>query len=89
MTSLPPAFSGIEVTAQYETERAQFSWIEVTFKNPQLQVRASPEHVVVTRNRKNSAYKWKETLFSVTPRYAPAWVSLGLPQAGYLSGHIS
>uniref|UniRef100_A0A452V3W1 Inter-alpha-trypsin inhibitor heavy chain 4 n=1 Tax=Ursus maritimus TaxID=29073 RepID=A0A452V3W1_URSMA len=67
LTSLPPAFSGIEVTAQYETERAQFSWIEVTFKNPQLQVRASPEHVVVTRNRKNSAYKWKETLFSVTP----------------------
>uniref|UniRef100_A0A452V3Q9 Inter-alpha-trypsin inhibitor heavy chain 4 n=1 Tax=Ursus maritimus TaxID=29073 RepID=A0A452V3Q9_URSMA len=67
MNLLSDPDQGIEVTAQYETERAQFSWIEVTFKNPQLQVRASPEHVVVTRNRKNSAYKWKETLFSVTP----------------------
>ncbi|XP_011222924.1 inter-alpha-trypsin inhibitor heavy chain H4 isoform X2 [Ailuropoda melanoleuca] len=67
MNLLADPDQGIEVTAQYETERAQFSWIKVTFKNPQLQVRASPEHVVVTRNRKNSAYKWKETLFSVTP----------------------
>ncbi|XP_025311926.2 inter-alpha-trypsin inhibitor heavy chain H4 isoform X2 [Canis lupus baileyi] len=58
---------GIEVTGQYETEKAQFSWIEVTLKNLQLQVRASPEHVVVTQNRRNSAYKWKETLFSMMP----------------------
>lgn len=68
LTSLLLALSGVEVTGQYETEKAQFSWIEVTLKNPQLQVRASPEHVVVTRNRRNSAYKWKETLFSVIPR---------------------
>ncbi|XP_068414692.1 inter-alpha-trypsin inhibitor heavy chain H4 isoform X2 [Eschrichtius robustus] len=58
---------GIEVTGHYETEKAHFSWIEVTFKKPQLQVRASPEHVVVTRNRRSSAYKWKKTLYSVMP----------------------
>lgn len=67
MNLLSDPDQGVEVTGQYETEKAQFSWIEVTFKNPQLQVRASPEHVVVTRNRRNSAYKWKEMLFSVTP----------------------
>ncbi|XP_008053179.1 inter-alpha-trypsin inhibitor heavy chain H4 [Carlito syrichta] len=58
---------GVEVTGQYETKKAGFSWIEVTFKNPQLQVHASPEHVVVTRDRRNSVYKWKETLFLVMP----------------------
>uniref|UniRef100_A0A8C0HYF8 Inter-alpha-trypsin inhibitor heavy chain 4 n=1 Tax=Balaenoptera musculus TaxID=9771 RepID=A0A8C0HYF8_BALMU len=58
---------GIEVTGHYETEKAHFSWIEVTFEKPQLQVRASPEHVVVTRNRRSSAYKWKKTLYSVMP----------------------
>lgn len=80
LTSLPPALSGIEVTAQYKTEKDQFSWIKVTFKNPELQVHAFSEHVVVTRNRRNSAYKWKETLFSVIPGYV--W-------AGSLSGHMS
>ncbi|KAB0364576.1 hypothetical protein FD754_008732 [Muntiacus muntjak] len=58
---------GVEVTGHYETAKARFSWIEVTFENPQLQVHASPEHVVMTRNRRNSAYKWKETLYSVMP----------------------
>nr|XP_058931958.1 inter-alpha-trypsin inhibitor heavy chain H4 isoform X2 [Kogia breviceps] len=58
---------GIEVTGHYDTEKAHFSWIEVTFKKPQLQVRASPEHVVVTRSRRSSAYKWKKTLYSVMP----------------------
>ncbi|XP_040103114.1 inter-alpha-trypsin inhibitor heavy chain H4 isoform X4 [Oryx dammah] len=58
---------GVEVTGHYETAKACFSWIEVTFKNPQLQVHASPEHVVITRNQRNSAYKWKETLYSVMP----------------------
>ncbi|XP_058423714.1 inter-alpha-trypsin inhibitor heavy chain H4 [Diceros bicornis minor] len=67
MNLLSDPDQGVEVTGQYETEKAQFSWIEVTFKNPQLQVHASPEHVVVTRNRRNSVYKWKETLFSVMP----------------------
>ncbi|XP_011813628.1 PREDICTED: inter-alpha-trypsin inhibitor heavy chain H4 isoform X1 [Colobus angolensis palliatus] len=57
----------VEVTGQYEREKAGFSWIEVTFKNPPVRVHASPEHVVVTRNRRSSAYKWKETLFSVMP----------------------
>lgn len=66
-TSLLPALSGVEVTGHYETAKACFSWIEVTFQNPQLQVHASPEHVVITRNRRNSAYKWKETLYSVMP----------------------
>ncbi|KAL2803695.1 inter-alpha-trypsin inhibitor heavy chain H4 isoform 2 precursor [Daubentonia madagascariensis] len=58
---------GVEVTGQSEEKKAGFLWIEVTFKNPQLQVRVSPEHIVVTRNRRSSAYKWKETLFSVMP----------------------
>lgn len=55
------------MTGHYETEKGHFSWIEVTFEKPQLQVRASPEHVVVTRNRRSSAYKWKKTLYSVMP----------------------
>ncbi|XP_036286781.1 inter-alpha-trypsin inhibitor heavy chain H4 [Pipistrellus kuhlii] len=58
---------GLEVTAEYNMQKAQFSWIKVTFKNPQLQVRVSPEHVVVTRGRRSSEYKWKETLFVVMP----------------------
>ncbi|KAI5174330.1 Inter-Alpha-Trypsin Inhibitor Heavy Chain H4 [Manis pentadactyla] len=58
---------GVKVTGQYEMSKAQFAWIEVTFKNPQLQVRATPEHVVVTQDKRNSAYKWKETLFLVMP----------------------
>lgn len=69
---------GVEVTGQYETEKAQFAWIEVTFKNPQLQVRASPEHVVVTRNRRSTAHKWKETLFSVIPGLKMTMDSAGL-----------
>ncbi|XP_017392471.1 inter-alpha-trypsin inhibitor heavy chain H4 isoform X1 [Cebus imitator] len=58
---------GVEVTGQSQMEKAGFSWIEVTFKNPPVRVHASPKQVVVTRNRKSSAYKWKETLFSVMP----------------------
>ncbi|XP_032268093.1 inter-alpha-trypsin inhibitor heavy chain H4 [Phoca vitulina] len=79
MNLLSDPDQGVEVTAQYETEKARFSWIEVTFKNPQLQVRAIPEHVVVTRNRRNSAYKWKEMLFSVIPG-----VKLTMDKAGLL-----
>ncbi|XP_054550606.1 inter-alpha-trypsin inhibitor heavy chain H4 isoform X2 [Talpa occidentalis] len=67
MNLLSDPDQGVEVTGDYDTQKAQFSWIEVNFKNLQLQVRASPEHVVVTRNRRSSAYKWKETLYSVTP----------------------
>uniref|UniRef100_A0A8C9Q6J4 Inter-alpha-trypsin inhibitor heavy chain 4 n=1 Tax=Spermophilus dauricus TaxID=99837 RepID=A0A8C9Q6J4_SPEDA len=67
MNLLSDPDQGIEVTGQYNTEKACFHWIEVTFKNPQVRVHASPEHVVVTRNRRNSAYKWKETLYSVLP----------------------
>uniref|UniRef100_A0A2K6TNT5 Inter-alpha-trypsin inhibitor heavy chain 4 n=1 Tax=Saimiri boliviensis boliviensis TaxID=39432 RepID=A0A2K6TNT5_SAIBB len=58
---------GVEVTGQSQMEKAGFSWIEVTFKNPPVRVHASPKQVVVTRNRRSSAYKWKETLFSVMP----------------------
>uniref|UniRef100_G3TGC9 Inter-alpha-trypsin inhibitor heavy chain 4 n=1 Tax=Loxodonta africana TaxID=9785 RepID=G3TGC9_LOXAF len=65
MNLLLDPHQGVEVTGQFE--KTQFSWIEVTFKNPQVQVRVSPEHVVVTRNQRSSAYKWKETLFSVMP----------------------
>ncbi|XP_012999368.1 inter-alpha-trypsin inhibitor heavy chain H4 isoform X2 [Cavia porcellus] len=58
---------GLEVTGEYKAEKAGFWWIKVTFKNPELQVHVSPERIVVTRNRRNSAYNWKETLFSVLP----------------------
>ncbi|XP_071465322.1 inter-alpha-trypsin inhibitor heavy chain H4 isoform X2 [Marmota flaviventris] len=67
MNLLSDPDQGIQVTGQYNTEKPCFHWIEVTFKNPQVRVHASPEHVVVTRNRRNSAYKWKETLYSVLP----------------------
>ncbi|XP_033065985.1 inter-alpha-trypsin inhibitor heavy chain H4 isoform X4 [Trachypithecus francoisi] len=66
-TTVTAQTPGVEVTGQYEREKAGFSRIEVTFKNPPVRVHASPEHVVVTRNRRSSAYKWKETLFSVMP----------------------
>uniref|UniRef100_A0A286Y5M0 Inter-alpha-trypsin inhibitor heavy chain 4 n=1 Tax=Cavia porcellus TaxID=10141 RepID=A0A286Y5M0_CAVPO len=59
--------SWLEVTGEYKAEKAGFWWIKVTFKNPELQVHVSPERIVVTRNRRNSAYNWKETLFSVLP----------------------
>ncbi|KFO25195.1 Inter-alpha-trypsin inhibitor heavy chain H4 [Fukomys damarensis] len=58
---------GLEVTGQYKRQKAGFFWVEVTYKNPQVQIHVSPEHVVVTRNQRRSAYKWKETLFSVLP----------------------
>lgn len=67
MTLLSDPYQGLEVTGQHELAKAGFEWISLTFKNPELQVHATPEHVVVTRNRKNSEYKWKETLFSVLP----------------------
>ncbi|XP_043742365.1 inter-alpha-trypsin inhibitor heavy chain H4 isoform X2 [Cervus elaphus] len=69
---------GVEVTGHYETAKARFSWIEVTFENPQLQVHASPEHVVMTRNRRSSAYKWKETLYSVMPGLKVTMDKVGL-----------
>ncbi|XP_004368808.1 inter-alpha-trypsin inhibitor heavy chain H4 [Trichechus manatus latirostris] len=65
MNLLLDPHQGVEVTGQLE--KTQFSWIEVTFRNPRVRVRVSPEHVVVTRNQRSSAYKWKETLFSVMP----------------------
>ncbi|XP_062057064.1 inter-alpha-trypsin inhibitor heavy chain H4 isoform X2 [Lepus europaeus] len=58
---------GIEVTGQYEMEKAGFSWIKVTVQKPELQVHATPERVVVTRNRRNSEHKWRKTLFSLLP----------------------
>ncbi|KAM6169923.1 inter-alpha-trypsin inhibitor heavy chain H4 [Rhynchocyon petersi] len=65
LTLLSDPDQGVNVTGHFE--KTQFSWIDVTFEKPQVQVHASPEHIVVTRNQKNSAYKWKETLFSVMP----------------------
>ncbi|XP_038204649.1 inter-alpha-trypsin inhibitor heavy chain H4 isoform X2 [Arvicola amphibius] len=53
---------GLWVRGTYEKDG--FSTIEVRIQEPRLFVRASPEHVVVTRDQKNSQYKWKQTLFS-------------------------
>ncbi|EHB12995.1 Inter-alpha-trypsin inhibitor heavy chain H4 [Heterocephalus glaber] len=58
---------GLEVTGKYKRQKGGFFWVKVTYKNPQVQVGVSPEHVVVTRDQRSSAYKWKETLFSVLP----------------------
>ncbi|KAM4883136.1 inter-alpha-trypsin inhibitor heavy chain H4 [Thomomys bottae] len=58
---------GLEVTGQYEVEKAGFSQIKMIFKNPELRVFATPTHVVVTRNRRNSEYKWKEPVYSALP----------------------
>lgn len=58
---------GVEVTGQYDAQKAQFLWLEVNFEKLQLKVRASPEHVVVTHNQRNSEYRWKETKFSAMP----------------------
>ncbi|XP_070246855.1 inter-alpha-trypsin inhibitor heavy chain H4-like [Myotis yumanensis] len=58
---------GLEMIGEYDMEKAQFTVIEVTFKNPQLLVHVSPEHVVVTSYQRSSQYKWKETLFVVMP----------------------
>uniref|UniRef100_A0A8C4PPV2 Inter-alpha-trypsin inhibitor heavy chain 4 n=1 Tax=Equus asinus asinus TaxID=83772 RepID=A0A8C4PPV2_EQUAS len=66
-----PHFIGEEPEARSPDPGVHYTCVvlglRVTFKNPQLQVRASPEHVVVTRNRRSTAHKWKETLFSVIP----------------------
>ncbi|XP_060060496.1 inter-alpha-trypsin inhibitor heavy chain H4 isoform X2 [Erinaceus europaeus] len=53
----------VEVTGQYDAQKAQFTWLEVQFKDLQLVVLASPEHVVVTQGKRNSEYKWEATLF--------------------------
>ncbi|XP_023571448.1 inter-alpha-trypsin inhibitor heavy chain H4 isoform X2 [Octodon degus] len=58
---------GLEVSGQYNADKAGFCWIDVIFKNPQLQVHVLPERVVVVRNRRSSAYAWKETLYLVLP----------------------
>nr|XP_020030811.1 inter-alpha-trypsin inhibitor heavy chain H4 isoform X3 [Castor canadensis] len=67
MNLISDADQGLQVTGQYEMEKAGFSWIKVTFEDLQLQVHASPERVVVTRNRRSSGYNWKETLFLDLP----------------------
>ncbi|XP_076985121.1 inter-alpha-trypsin inhibitor heavy chain H4 isoform X2 [Tamandua tetradactyla] len=58
---------GVEVTGEYEAKKHQFSWIKVAFKDPQVEIQAFPEHVVMIRNQRSSAYKWKETLYLVMP----------------------
>ncbi|XP_049633671.1 inter-alpha-trypsin inhibitor heavy chain H4 [Suncus etruscus] len=58
---------GLQVMGYYEEEKGHFSWIEVTFKDNQLVVRATPEHIVVTRGSRSTSYKWKKTLFAEMP----------------------
>ncbi|XP_040850553.1 inter-alpha-trypsin inhibitor heavy chain H4 [Ochotona curzoniae] len=68
---------GIKVTGQYEVKTG-FSWVKVMVKNPELQVHATPEHVVVTRNRRSSEYKWMKTMFSTLPNLKITMDSTGL-----------
>ncbi|MDL1139905.1 hypothetical protein PS029_21360 [Yersinia pestis] len=82
MNLLADPDQGIEVTGQYNKQMAGFHWIEVTFKNPQVQIRASPEHVIMTQNQRNYAFKWKETLFSVLPGLKTTMKGTGLLQLG-------
>ncbi|XP_075404041.1 inter-alpha-trypsin inhibitor heavy chain H4 [Tenrec ecaudatus] len=63
MNLLSDPDQGVEVTGQFE--KAHFSWIRVAFRNPQVLVHVSPEHVVLTRDQGSSAHQWKKTLFTV------------------------
>ncbi|XP_052588302.1 inter-alpha-trypsin inhibitor heavy chain H4 [Peromyscus californicus insignis] len=56
---------GLLVAGVYEN--GIFSWISVRIQEPPLFVEATPKHLVVTRDRKNTAYKWKQTLYSALP----------------------
>ncbi|XP_012382983.1 inter-alpha-trypsin inhibitor heavy chain H4 isoform X2 [Dasypus novemcinctus] len=79
VTLLSDPDQGVEVTGEFETRKNQFSWIEVAFKDAQLQVRADPRHVVAIQNQRSSTHKWKETLFSVMPG-----LEMTMDQAGLL-----
>nr|XP_015855581.1 inter-alpha-trypsin inhibitor heavy chain H4 isoform X3 [Peromyscus maniculatus bairdii] len=56
---------GLMVDGVYEN--GSFSWISVRIQEPPLLVEATPKRLVVTRDRKNTAYKWKQTLYSALP----------------------
>ncbi|XP_059129112.1 inter-alpha-trypsin inhibitor heavy chain H4 [Peromyscus eremicus] len=56
---------GLLVAGVYEN--GSFSWISVRIQEPPLFVEATPNSLVVTRDRKNTAYKWKQTLYSALP----------------------
>uniref|UniRef100_A0A8C8T9Y3 Inter alpha-trypsin inhibitor, heavy chain 4 n=1 Tax=Peromyscus maniculatus bairdii TaxID=230844 RepID=A0A8C8T9Y3_PERMB len=58
-------FLGLMVDGVYEN--GSFSWISVRIQEPPLLVEATPKRLVVTRDRKNTAYKWKQTLYSALP----------------------
>lgn len=67
MNLLTDPDQGLTVTGQYDKGKAGFSSIKVLFRNPEMLVHATPDYVVVTRNQKNTGYKWKQTVFSVLP----------------------
>ncbi|XP_036055165.1 inter-alpha-trypsin inhibitor heavy chain H4 [Onychomys torridus] len=48
-------------------ENGGFSWISVRIQKPPLLVEATRKNLVITRDQKNTKYKWKQTLYSVLP----------------------
>ncbi|KAL6081015.1 hypothetical protein STEG23_029120 [Scotinomys teguina] len=61
-------------------ENGSFSWISVRFQEPPLHIDATPKRLVVTRDRKNTEYKWKQTLYSVFPGLKITMDKMGLLQ---------
>ncbi|ERE91857.1 inter-alpha-trypsin inhibitor heavy chain H4-like protein [Cricetulus griseus] len=67
---------GLLVAGDYE--KGGFSRIKVNIQEPHLHIYATPERLVVTRDRKNSEYKWKQTLFFVLPGLKITMDKMGL-----------
>ncbi|XP_051060726.1 inter-alpha-trypsin inhibitor heavy chain H4 isoform X2 [Phodopus roborovskii] len=67
---------GLFVAGEYG--KGGFSWIKVNIQKPHLHIHATPERLVVTRDRKNSEYKWKQTLFFVLPGLKMTMDKMGL-----------
>ncbi|XP_027692857.1 inter-alpha-trypsin inhibitor heavy chain H4-like isoform X1 [Vombatus ursinus] len=60
---------GIEVTGKYEGSTDKFVWLQVSYRNPEVQVRVTKDSIVVTRGSggKSSSYQWQGTLYLVMP----------------------
>uniref|UniRef100_A0A4X2L4E5 Inter-alpha-trypsin inhibitor heavy chain 4 n=1 Tax=Vombatus ursinus TaxID=29139 RepID=A0A4X2L4E5_VOMUR len=60
---------GIEVTGKHEGSTDEFVWLQVSYRNPEVQVRVTKDSIVVTRGSggKSSSYQWQGTLYLVMP----------------------
>ncbi|XP_040603740.1 inter-alpha-trypsin inhibitor heavy chain H4 isoform X2 [Mesocricetus auratus] len=69
---------GLQVFGDYEN--GGFSSIKVNIQEPHLHIHATPERLVMRRDRKSSEYKWKQTLFVVLPGLKITMDKMGLLQ---------